>query len=64
MKPETIPWAVCGAEYIVESTGAFTKLENSGGRLKAGAHKVVITAPSKDAPMYDMGAPETDDRGF
>ena len=47
----------------MESTGAFTKLEN-GGRLKADAHKVVITAPSKDAPMFVMGVPETDDRGF
>src|SRR6516162_9171149 len=34
MKPEAIPWAACGADYIVESTGAFTKLENAGGHLK------------------------------
>src|SRR5215471_915103 len=55
MRPEEIPWAACGAEYIVESAGPFTKLENAGGHLKAGAHKVVITAPSKDAPMFVMG---------
>lgn len=55
MKPETIPWAACGADYIVESTGAFTKIENAGGHLAAGAQKVVITAPSKDAPMFVMG---------
>jgi glyceraldehyde 3-phosphate dehydrogenase len=55
MRPEEIPWAVCGAEWIVESAGPFTSLEAAGGHLKAGAHKVVITAPSKDAPMFVMG---------
>jgi glyceraldehyde 3-phosphate dehydrogenase len=55
MGPEEIPWAACGAEYIVESSGAFKHLENAGAHLKAGANKVVITAPSKDAPMFVMG---------
>src|SRR5262249_25836058 len=55
MKPEQIPWAACGAEYIVESAGPFTSLETAGGHLKAGAHKVLVTAPSKDAPMFVTG---------
>jgi glyceraldehyde 3-phosphate dehydrogenase len=55
MRPEEIPWAQCGAEYIVESAGPFTSIEAASGHLKAGAHKVIITAPSKDAPMFVMG---------
>ena len=62
MRPEEIPWRACGAEYIVESAGPFTKLENADGHLKAGAHKVVITAPSKDAPMFVMGVNHHDYR--
>src|SRR5215469_4073540 len=62
MRPEGIPWAACGAEYIVESAGPFTKLESADGHLKAGAHKVVITAPSKDAPMFVMGVNHDDYR--
>jgi len=55
MKPEEIPWAACGAHYIVESTGVFTDIEKTTAHLRAGAMKVVVTAPSKDAPMFVMG---------
>ena len=53
--PKDIPWKACGAEYIVEATGAFTTQEAASGHLEAGARKVVISAPSKDAPMFVMG---------
>jgi glyceraldehyde 3-phosphate dehydrogenase len=55
MKPGEIPWRDCGAAYIVESTGAFTEIGKASAHLAAGAQKVVVTAPSKDAPMFVMG---------
>ena len=58
--PENLKWDAVGAEIIVDCTGIFKEIDSAEAHLKAGAKKVVISAPSKSAPMFVMGVNHQD----
>ena len=53
--PAENPWGELGVEYVIESTGKFKTIADASAHIRAGAKKVIITAPSSDAPMFVMG---------
>ena len=59
-EPSEIPWKDTGAEYIVESSGVFASQEGASKHFVGGAKKVVVSAPTKDTPMFVMGVNHKD----
>ena len=57
----SIPWGSCGAEYIIDATGAFCTAKKASAHLQGGAKKVIISAPAKDeeTPTFIMGINHT-----
>lgn len=58
--PKNLQWDAVGADVVAECTGIFTTLDMAQSHIEGGAKKVVVSAPSKDAPMFVMGVNHQD----
>ena len=58
--PNNINWSEIGVDIVAECTGIFTSIEKASSHINSGAKKVVISAPSQDAPMFVMGVNHND----
>jgi glyceraldehyde 3-phosphate dehydrogenase len=59
-QPSQANWSELDVDFVIEATGLFTQIAQAQGHINAGAKKVVISAPSEDAPMYVMGVNHLD----
>ena len=60
--PSNIDWSGMGVDIVAECTGIFTSIETASSHINSGAKKVVISAPSPDAPMFVMGVNHKDSK--
>ncbi|MFH0969262.1 MAG: type I glyceraldehyde-3-phosphate dehydrogenase [Patescibacteria group bacterium] len=63
-EPEKLPWGELGVDVVLECTGVFETKEDAEKHIKAGAKKVILSAPAKDdTPVYLLGVNEKDYQG-
>ncbi len=62
-EPDKLPWKKLDVDVVIEATGKFTDLDGASLHLKAGAKKVIVSAPGKNMPMFVMGVNQVEYKG-